>query len=417
MPPNGTHASVEDDLALLLCQTRQRRAHTERHIQHLASKARPETLASNWERQWLLGLAGTRLREAAPSFRDPVVDGRVDAFVERTRRPNALTGVLTLELLAELDRHEIRAVPIKGPLLGRMLYGDFGIRASYDIDLLVHAERLERAVEVAARHGHEAAPDPIGKGGLPQLHRTLKDPRRRLPDIEVHWRVHWYESDFSSSLIDQSIECGVRGRRPRPVDDLALLLLAYARDGFTGLRYLADIGAWWDVYGHSLDRYAMDELLESYPALRPSLLASIRLGERLVGLPAGFLCSSRWLQPGRDSRAVRMANWSAKGDADQVAANTGLVDFLLAPAEGRWAAVRRQLLPPAAVVDGMFSLPEGSRVRRQWARLVHFGKVSGRFAIAMWRTRGTHALGPAPERVAAESYESAAGRIERPSAA
>ena len=56
-----------------------------------------------------------------------------------------------------------------------------------------------------------------------------------LPDIELHWRVHWYEAEFGALALARA-ESGPDGvRRLRTEDDLAALMLYQARDGFAGL--------------------------------------------------------------------------------------------------------------------------------------------------------------------------------------
>jgi hypothetical protein len=53
---------------------------------------------------------------------------------------------------------------------------------------------------------------------------------------------------FSAAVLERSLL--VDGmRRLEPVEQLAALLLFYARDGFLGLRFVADIAAWWDRHG------------------------------------------------------------------------------------------------------------------------------------------------------------------------
>src|SRR3954451_12256730 len=98
-----------------------------------------------------------------------------------------------------------------------------------------------------------------------------------------------------------------RRRIPLPSDELAGLLIFYARDGYVGLRPLADITAWWDVYGTQLPQPALDELAAAYPELRRTWTATAAVLERLVGLPRRALVSSG--PDRRGATAMRVANW------------------------------------------------------------------------------------------------------------
>ena len=47
-----------------------------------------------------------------------------------------------IHLLQELEHHGIRAAPYKGPLLMQRVYGDIGLRATHDLDILIHPRDL-----------------------------------------------------------------------------------------------------------------------------------------------------------------------------------------------------------------------------------------------------------------------------------
>ena len=122
--------------------------------------------------------------------------------------------------------------------------------------------------------------------GLPLLHFALVHERGELPPVELHWRVHWYERSFARERLLPPAVDPLDDWRPAPADELAALLLFYARDGFVDLRLATDLGAWWDVYGAELPPGALDELLHSYPAFAHAIPVALRVAERLVGLPA-----------------------------------------------------------------------------------------------------------------------------------
>lgn len=58
---------------------------------------------------------------------------------------------------------------------------------------------------------------------LPPLHRSLRHRDGALPDVEVHWRVHWYETAFARTLLTEGAKRD-GGPLPAPLE-LATLLL------------------------------------------------------------------------------------------------------------------------------------------------------------------------------------------------
>src|SRR5205814_8803590 len=98
----------------------------------------------------------------------------------------------------------------------------------------VAPEHLKRAVEVVRELGYARPTDYVDSSGLPLLHFALVHERDELPPVELHWRIHWYETRFARERL--LAPDGAPDWRPAPVDELAALLLFYARDGFTGLR-------------------------------------------------------------------------------------------------------------------------------------------------------------------------------------
>jgi hypothetical protein len=137
--------------------------------------------------------------------------------------------------------------------------------------------------------------------------------------------------------------------RPAPADELAALLLFYARDGFIDLRLASDLSAWWDVGGADLPPGALDELLRAYPALARVIPVAVEVAEQMVGLPAAQIIGEMPRLGLRERMAVRLANPNPDSSLSQRYADMGLIDGLLMPPGGFGAFVRRQVLPPREV--------------------------------------------------------------------
>jgi hypothetical protein len=73
------------------------------------------------------------------------------------RHSLALTREL-LELLDLFEAQNIPAVPLKGPVLAVVAYGDLSLRRFEDLDILVRKEDVLRVKDLLARRGYHAAP-------------------------------------------------------------------------------------------------------------------------------------------------------------------------------------------------------------------------------------------------------------------
>ena len=112
------------------------------------------------------------------------LSGRLPAdFVARFRSQWALSLFLARELdnlLGEFERHQIEVLPLKGPVLAELLYGDVSLRPSDDLDLLVHPEDFVRAEALLLQLGFE----PIGEAD--DYHR---DYGRNGIFVELHFGI------------------------------------------------------------------------------------------------------------------------------------------------------------------------------------------------------------------------------------
>jgi hypothetical protein len=379
------------ELVLLACGTVRRRRAAQGRIADLCASVDFDRFTRVLTEQRLLPLAGTRVLEASPQALPTSFEAAVVAARDQTGRDAALLEAVTADLLDRLEQRGIAALPLKGPLLARALYGDPALRPSEDVDLLVDPADLRAAARTVRAAGWtEFAPEPEGPR-LPRLHRRLLAPRPWLPSIELHWRVHWHESSFSAAMLARSTSLARSPRRATPVDELASLLLFFARDGFVGLRLAADIAAWWDARGDELAPGAMDALVAEHPRLEACVAASATVAGELVGLPIDGAFAALPQLGALARRAVRLTNWTRRGSLDQLAANVTLVDGLLTPPRGLCAFFSRQLTP------------QGEDAWRRGAGALHCAKLCARYLIALWMTRRGRRLAPLPDKSPADT--------------
>lgn len=341
-----------------------------------------ETLAGTLHLRRLLPTLGPRIVELAKGRAGDEFRVAVEHAVETGRRHGAFLQLVSLRAIAMLADAGIRSSALKGPLLGEAIYGDPGRRPSGDIDLLVAPEQLQAAVEVIRELGYDAPQDYVDAAGLPLLHLMLVHERGELPPVELHWRVHWYETRFARERL-LSPAPDPRGEwRPALDSQLLALLLFYARDGFIDLRLASDLGAWWDVYGADLRSGVLDGLLDAYPALARVVPVAVRVAEKLVGLPSSNLIEEMPKFGLREGVALRLANPHPQASRAQLYADTGLIDGLLTPPGGFNKFLRRQVLPPPEVLAQQARQAARGRAR---SPLVRSAGILARYVLTMAR--------------------------------
>lgn len=307
----------------------------------------------------------------------------VNEAVEAACRQGAALQLVEEHVIAVLADAGIVSTTLKGTRLSEALYGDPGRRLSSDIDLLVAGDQLYNAVETVRTLGYSSPTDHVEDDGLPRLHFALIHERNQLPPVELHWRMHWYEERFAEERLLPPNGEHVDVWRPALADELAALLLFYARDGFSNPRLATDLGAWWDAFGEQLQAGAIDDLAQSYPELEHVLMVAVRVAERVVGLPASQLTKQqRSTLSARDRIALRLADPYPRSSDAQLYADIGLIDGLLMPKGGFRAFVRRQVFPPR---DVLYAHARRSRRNRATSSVGHGARVLVRYALAMAR--------------------------------
>ncbi|HEY2767374.1 MAG TPA: nucleotidyltransferase family protein [Solirubrobacteraceae bacterium] len=375
---------AERRLILLSAGTAERREVARGRAAGLAREVDWPRLAATLYARRQLSLLGPRILELAGDTPSADFSEAVARAHEAGRHQGQLLSLLTLRILEMLAAAGIRSAPLKGPLLGEVIHGDPGRRLSSDVDVLVAPEQLNQAVEVARGLGYGAPTDHLLADGMPLLHLRMLDERGKLPPLELHWRVHWYERSFARERLLPAAAGPWAGWRPAPVNELAALLLFYARDGFIDLRIATDLSAWWDARAGELAPAALARLIEDHPPLARVLPAAAQVAENVVGLPAPRLLGDATRLGARERLAVKLANPIPlpNSNPSQLYADMGLIDGLLAPPGGFREFVARQLLPPAEVLD-----QQARHGRRRGARssLVRFVGVLGRYGLTLAR--------------------------------
>jgi len=383
---------VEEELAFRLAAVAAARAADRGRIRALAARANLEVLVEHLAGQRLLALIGSRLIDSCEDLVEPALRRAVAAATAHARLVHVLGVHHTVDLCRRLEQAGIEVVALKGPLLAERIYADPALRAApRDIDLLVRPERLDEAVQVVRARGFALRDDDIWADGLPHYHYGLLPQRSGMPNVELHWRLHWYEREFAQRLISRSLIGPDGVRIPSPADDLAALLIVFARDGFVGLRLAADIGAWWDANGARLRRPGLEGILAENPRLRATLLAAVEAAEALVAVPRHELVSERWRTPRRARVALRLVNWRGRGDWHELTTDITLIDLLLIPLAAGRVFIRHYYFQPLSKYAREHGWRPEARFRNELRRtahaLVRLVRSAWRYGARLWSIR------------------------------
>ncbi len=224
-------------------------------------------------------------------------------------RWNLLLSAELLRVLDILERHNIPAMPFKGPVLAGALYGDPAGRESCDLDLLVRKQDIRRvpAILAAEGYGTDLPPDARGQETYIrtryELHFT--SPSHNIP-IEIH------QSFVPPSYCLNLDYGGIWNRAERttffgrdvltlaPADLLLMLCIHGAKHEWKELTNIRDIARLLDKMG---DKPALPETASQGASrlLRVGLLLASQVLDASV--PPAILDSCR-----RDRTAVRLAN-------------------------------------------------------------------------------------------------------------
>lgn len=132
------------------------------------------------------------------------------AILQREARAIALPSLRQALELADvvsfLEGAGVPVIPLKGPVLAEMAYGDLAYRRFVDLDLLVRQEHLDRAIGLLEGQGYEAlrrdASAEERRARIEsQIGYDLVHPRKGLA-VELHWSffsvAHGYRFDLGA---------------------------------------------------------------------------------------------------------------------------------------------------------------------------------------------------------------------------
>ena len=226
------------------------------------------------------------------------------------------------EALRALDSASVRAVTLKGPILGERLYPDPRMRLSADLDLLVAAGDLDRAIAALKAIGYGAAKESEARF-LRKYHYHVILSRSCPPVIELHFRlsdrfgVEIAAEDFLSRARVYRRTQGAVAHVLTPEDEMLYLCIHAAGHGFIRLSWLCDIKLllrqhtdldWRTVAGRARSLHVLAALLFACETLQSRLGVKIALNEemprRIRSRVANFLLATTARQPDPSRRSL-----------------------------------------------------------------------------------------------------------------
>ncbi len=204
--------------------------------------------------------------------------------IHAIRHSLVLTGILR-----EFNRVGIPVMPFKGPLLSFALYGDVGVRRSFDLDVAVTKENLQSAMACLENIGWklDGAQSCLSRrqwnGFLENGHHLNFTHSTTRSCLELHWRNYWETSETVDARWLRSRTSDWNGCMIRTMcaADLTLYLCTHA--GFhlwSSAKWLGDLAR-----AHAVGLLDWSAAGEEKAVLSGLKLLDLVYGTQLSGLP------------------------------------------------------------------------------------------------------------------------------------
>lgn len=145
-----------------------------------------------------------------------------------------------------LTNSGIRTLLLKGPVLAIQLYGNLAHRTSKDLDILVHADDVEKAEAILVQLGYESKDEHILNNWKKKSHHLSFEHTGHYAQVEIHWRLnpHFSASYSFDQLWERKNDVILSNQTFHYLgnEDLIYYLADHgARHGWFRLRWLMDI--------------------------------------------------------------------------------------------------------------------------------------------------------------------------------
>lgn len=182
----------------------------------------------------------------------PDIAARLESlFQSNARRSLFLTQEL-LHILRVLKKNCISAIPLKGPTLAALAYGDLALRQYLDLDILLQQRDVEKAIEALTNDRYELNP-PLTPEQLQyelrsehQHHLELSGANGRVT-IELHWQfmpARFFFTPDLDPMWNRHVQRSFAGATVNglSVEDLVIFLCVHGwKHHWSQLNWIADL--------------------------------------------------------------------------------------------------------------------------------------------------------------------------------
>lgn len=215
-------------------------------------------------------------------------------YLAQNQARNLALGHELLTILDLLRTHNIPAIPIKGPVLAKTLFGDLAQRQCGDLDLLVPKRCISAALDVLGSRGYQLR-QPLGAGQDAAYRRYECHFELEHPDRMISAELHW---NLTPPMMAVSFDINGVWQRAREIsfedrsvpslsceDYLIFLCVHGSKHFWSELKWICDIHEFLDAHA-SIDWQRCLELSREQGCER-MLLLGLMLAEALLdtGLP------------------------------------------------------------------------------------------------------------------------------------
>ncbi len=307
---------------------------------------------------------------------------------EASRR--ALEGTLALSgelvrVLRSLNHAQVECIPFKGPALAAELWGNFTLRQSMDIDLLVRPAQVGRAVDVLRSCGYMPEPE-VGWQKLLPAAVELQLNKSGMPPVELQWGIapKCFAVDLPMDTCWQRAQPAEFGGQPTltfaPEDLLLILCIHGWKHAWNRLLWIADVARLMRK-SPALDWTALSTRAKAC-GTEGILLLGVLLAQKLFGVSL-----SQEIENGvRGTREIaRLADESITYMQDLTQPSyTGWHRYMLLAREQRTDRIRhisRFLFTPGVGDWEAVQLPKFVTPLYRLVRLARVGQVAAQYAF------------------------------------
>jgi len=223
----------------------------------------------------------------------PEVKEKLKTTFTFAQKRNLIQANITQQLVKELQKNEISAIPYKGAIFGLSNYKDIALRESTDVDLLIDKADIEKVQAFFKLKGH-IQKFKIPKDYLSYYKRFFRElifrDESNAINIEVHWRLmdkfssNYPEHQFFKNGLEVYQAQGISIIKLNPTYDFLILASNhFVKDMCIKFKYLLDVGCMIENHSNKLNK----DLIES-TALKYGFNKKLNTGLSIVNSLLGI---------------------------------------------------------------------------------------------------------------------------------